>query len=178
MDGLCIPEPVSDTFLFNPAWPQHKAYHVQKDIAFASVLGENPNDVLHGGPEHGRHLLISTNIADSSQPLIFNNSRQQRMLGEVAGKDASQVEAYRIFQNPCPADLIPLWPRHVIHQVELLLFAVGATHILYTGITMLICLWQVGTSIQLQQLMCGYAAAGNISNSFRHPVNSIYDRSQ
>jgi hypothetical protein len=138
LDGLCIPEPVSDTFLFNPAWPEHEAYHLKKDIYYATMLGANPDDML----DHHqiRHLL---NDLSSSTPQLPSQHSGQRIL---LGGDGSKPKS----NNPCPGALVPLWPRHVVHQVELLLCVIGVTHILHTGITMLICLWQVRTLASLQ----------------------------
>ena len=97
----------------------------------------------------------SSSWADNRSLLGPTEPHARALLGE-----ASQVDLLLTcheFWDPCPDGMIPLWPSHVVHQVELLIFVLGVTHIFYTGATMFICLWQVGHNHPLQHTMISLA---------------------
>lgn len=54
-------------------------------------------------------------------------------------------------ENHCPGGQGPFWSAATMFDTHILLFLVAVTHIMYTTVTMVVCLWKVS---KLQQGCC------------------------
>ncbi len=52
-------------------------------------------------------------------------------------------------ENYCPDGQGPFWSAATMFDTHILLFLVAVTHIMYTTVTMVVCLWKVSTHLPL-----------------------------
>lgn len=107
------------------------------DVLHAEIVGADTVDSSIPSPAPTDDVSVATDAA-----LLSEDLGNRRLLGGVMRTLLASAGG----DGPCPLGQESFWSIRAIHETHIFIFVLAVVHIIYAGVSMVLCAWKVGVT--------------------------------